>query len=433
MLSGIWAYIAAGSVVVAGVATTVVIITSDDEPDTPQPATNSAAIEEPAVEPEPILEPEITVNPPEITTADINPNGSGVFGGIGKPGWSLSLVSFIVLDERDIALGNTEIADDGSWQVALNTPLAAGDHRISAVMTSPDESTSLTTKTPIPLRIDAPAPEPKPEPEPAETEVEEPINTSRENIVLASPDLNAGDNPVVIKKGIPTPRIGFNLIKNTISESGLLFVSGKGEPGHYVRNYVDGKFIGDSKISRDGDWALSTALDLTYGSHELKSEERERVSGAVSGTINTAFNFDAPRDDLVVSLATPEVDSSQLTTEKFPAPEEETDIADEDVEVQSSPTLVTQIETPEPETPAVEIKEPGELDNLLTQAEEDARSLDPVIIISEGDNLWQLARGIYGRGIEYDNIFEANKQEIENPDLIFPGQVFVVPRVSNPE
>ncbi len=41
--------------------------------------------------------------------------------------------------------------------------------------------------------------------------------------------------------------------------------------------------------------------------------------------------------------------------------------------------------------------------------------------------MWKLARESYGQGVRYTVIYEANKDQITNPDLIFPGQVFSVP------
>ncbi|MFD1379409.1 LysM peptidoglycan-binding domain-containing protein [Fodinicurvata halophila] len=50
-----------------------------------------------------------------------------------------------------------------------------------------------------------------------------------------------------------------------------------------------------------------------------------------------------------------------------------------------------------------------------------------VVVVQPGNSLWRLARGSYGRGIHYTVIYEANDDQIEDPDLIYPGQVFVVP------
>lgn len=49
------------------------------------------------------------------------------------------------------------------------------------------------------------------------------------------------------------------------------------------------------------------------------------------------------------------------------------------------------------------------------------------LIIRRGDNLWMIAKRLYGKGIRYSTIYQANTDQIRNPDLIYPGQVFVVP------
>ncbi len=49
------------------------------------------------------------------------------------------------------------------------------------------------------------------------------------------------------------------------------------------------------------------------------------------------------------------------------------------------------------------------------------------IVVQPGNSLWRIARRTYGHGIRYTLIFEANKDQIRDPDLIYPGQVFVLP------
>ena len=53
-----------------------------------------------------------------------------------------------------------------------------------------------------------------------------------------------------------------------------------------------------------------------------------------------------------------------------------------------------------------------------------------VIFVQPGNSLWRLARRSYGEGLRYTEIYEANKDQIRNPDLIYPGQVFVLPTVN---
>ena len=49
------------------------------------------------------------------------------------------------------------------------------------------------------------------------------------------------------------------------------------------------------------------------------------------------------------------------------------------------------------------------------------------IVVQPGNNLWQIARRTYGRGVYYTHIHAANAAVIRDPNLIFPGQVFTLP------
>lgn len=51
-------------------------------------------------------------------------------------------------------------------------------------------------------------------------------------------------------------------------------------------------------------------------------------------------------------------------------------------------------------------------------------------VIAKGDSLWALSRLAYGDGARYAVIFKANRDKIQNPNLIYPGQTFVVPQTA---
>lgn len=52
-------------------------------------------------------------------------------------------------------------------------------------------------------------------------------------------------------------------------------------------------------------------------------------------------------------------------------------------------------------------------------------------IIRRGDNLWSIARRVYGTGLKFTTIYRANKDQIRSPHRIYPGQVFDLPLVSD--
>lgn len=47
--------------------------------------------------------------------------------------------------------------------------------------------------------------------------------------------------------------------------------------------------------------------------------------------------------------------------------------------------------------------------------------------VKKGDCLWNIAKKFYGKGSAYTKIYDANTNKIANPNLIYPGQVFVIP------
>ena len=55
---------------------------------------------------------------------------------------------------------------------------------------------------------------------------------------------------------------------------------------------------------------------------------------------------------------------------------------------------------------------------------------ESLVIVQPGNSLWRIARRTLGSGVKYTTIFAANRAQILDPDLIFPGQVFALPRTN---
>lgn len=67
---------------------------------------------------------------------------------------------------------------------------------------------------------------------------------------------------------------------------------------------------------------------------------------------------------------------------------------------------------PEPEPSAQATFEAGEAQTYTVQT---------------GDTLWRVAERVYGNGSNYKAIFEANRESLETPDQILPGQKLIIP------
>lgn len=89
--------------------------------------------------------------------------------------------------------------------------------------------------------------------------------------------------------------------------------------------------------------------------------------------------------------------------------------------------------------------EPGVYDLQLDQLDEEGRVTAVIVlpferasrealamggqrvVVQPGNSLWRIARRLYGDGFQYTVIYQANRDQIRDPDLIYPGQVLATP------
>ena len=65
---------------------------------------------------------------------------------------------------------------------------------------------------------------------------------------------------------------------------------------------------------------------------------------------------------------------------------------------------------------------------LVRVGPEDIPFGDAIVVVQPGNSLWRIARRTLGGGVHYTMIYEANRSQIRDPTLIYPGQIFTVPR-----
>ena len=106
---------------------------------------------------------------------------------------------------------------------------------------------------------------------------------------------------------------------------------------------------------------------------------------------------------------------------RTPLPEVDTGVYTLRVDqVDEAGQVTSRMETPfkreEPEVVAA-------LDTRNDETKEDTG----VITVQPGNTLWGIATDKYGDGLLYVRVYEANRERIRNPDLIYPGQLFEIP------
>ena len=92
-------------------------------------------------------------------------------------------------------------------------------------------------------------------------------------------------------------------------------------------------------------------------------------------------------------------------------------------EVSAQGEVVSRMETPFKREVATEVAA-----TMADQVTEETRAA--VRTVQPGNTLWAIASDTYGDGIKYVYVYEANRDLIRDPDLIYPGQVFVLPEIS---
>ncbi|MDA8578142.1 LysM peptidoglycan-binding domain-containing protein [Rhodobacteraceae bacterium] len=88
-------------------------------------------------------------------------------------------------------------------------------------------------------------------------------------------------------------------------------------------------------------------------------------------------------------------------------------------QVNAAGKVISRLETP------FKKESPQKLLTHIQETKTEARI--NVVTVQPGYTLWAIARKRYGRGILYVRVFEANRDKIRDPDLIYPGQVFDLP------
>ena len=208
--------------------------------------------------------------------------------------------------------------------------------------------------------------------------VEEIVKENREETVVAAvpaqEPVNVETKPA--KKITPEPEPEPSVtVKAVEAEEGQVYVAGESDGEGPVRVYIEEKFVGQAKPNPEGQWVLKAPKTIDPGQHSVRADKIKDKKGTVTARAEVVFEREADEVALTPVIA-----------------------------VGSGASGVT------------------------AGADVDAgRRQIPAMIIRKGDNLWRISQRHYGQGVRYTTIYQANQGQITNPDLIFPGQVFLLP------
>jgi nucleoid-associated protein YgaU len=271
---------------------------------------------------------------------------------------------------RDAGKTIGEATADAVGQFVIIPPaLAPGDHSLS-LSASANNAQPETSKT---VAVSVPAPEGKAV-----------ATTSAPTNVTPAP-------PAPAMQTVATPPlIAGSLVAIQAVEAdaaGGLIAKGSAEPNATVRLYLNQADVADAKTQSDGRWSLTIKHGMTPGGYVMHADVINPGGAAVVGSANTPFVYPAA---LGPAAAAP-----------VPAPSTAPTAASASAEQSSAPS-------PSPADPVIE--------SVQTK------------LVATGHTLWALSQSYYGDPTRYPAIYEANRAQIHNPNVIYPGQVFVVPK-----
>ena len=192
---------------------------------------------------------------------------------------------------------------------------------------------------------------------------------------------------------------------------------GRGTVGNFIRLYLDNAPLGDpATVGADGTWNL-TQTGIAPKIYTLRADEVDGA-GTVISRYETPFKRETPE-----ALAAANGTAAPAAETAAPAPA---------ADGTATTDTATDTDTASTDTTAQATTEAAPAAKVATATETASETATPVasvtVTVQPGFTLWGIAKRQLGQGIMYVQVYEANKDKIKDPDLIYPGQVFTLPQ-----
>jgi nucleoid-associated protein YgaU len=349
---------------------------------------------------------------PTFDVMRLDPNGSAVVAGQVAGGARVS----ILVDGAEVA---TATADDTGKFVAMFDLPAAGAGRLMTMTATLSDGTTVQSESSVALAATTASA--------AVAEVSTPEATTQAQTGTTALAVSEEGAKVLQTDTNVAAEVAANVTIDTIAypTPDTVQFGGRATAGNFIRLYLDNAPLGDpATVGADGTWNLTqTGIDSKV--YTLRADEVDGA-GKVASRYETPFKRETPEalaaasGEKVASAETqaPAADAAATapaTTAQTTAPADgtATDTAAVDTTAQASTETSTTASTT---TEAAD----------ATQTTAPAASV--TVTVQPGFTLWGIAKRQFGDGILYVQVYEANKDKIKDPDLIYPGQVFTLPQ-----
>ena len=352
---------------------------------------------------------------PTFDVVRLDPNGAAVVAGQVAAGAQVSLL----VDGAEVA---TATADESGKFVAMFDLPPAGAGRLMTMTATLADGTKVQSQTSVALAATTAAPVAA-ETASAETATAE-TTPQTGTTALAVNDQGA---KVLQTDTNVAAEVAANVTIDTIAypTPDTVQFGGRGTAGNFIRLYLDNAPLGDpATVGADGTWNL-TQTGIEPKVYTLRVDEVDGA-GKVASRYETPFKRETPQDLAAASgTAVAAAADTTATAPATDAPATDAPATEPAASATATPDTTAPDTTAQASADAATLATPTEAADA-TQATAPAASVTPAsvtVTVQPGFTLWGIAKRQLGDGVMYVQVYEANKDKIKNPDLIYPGQV----------
>jgi len=323
--------------------------------------------------------------PLTIDLARVKPDGAAVFAGTAAPNTKIRIF------EGDILLGETIANANGEWVIVLEKSLAAGQHLISVAMERSDGTTEMADRS---------------------LAVEIYQDTETKPLVALLPE-TATEVPVLIQSpdDVDKAKLAATASEATASEATASEATASEaivvDPAKADAAMPETAAAAPGKAQANSQIAASQIAALAPSAIVWRDASRILISGTSRGGVRVTVNDAKGQFGEALVLA----DGAWQVAGSL-----DMDIAVNQLRFalfDDANQIIARYDLP-------------------VKARDLAKGQDgsPLIVVNKGDMLWRIAYHQLGEGVKYVDIVRRNQQDIADPDLIYPKQIFAVPQSS---
>jgi nucleoid-associated protein YgaU len=421
------------------------------------------------------------VTAPSFDVVRVEGNGSIVVAGRSAPGAKVEILS------GKSVLGTSTAGAEGDFAIVLDDPLKPGDYQLVLRATTPANVVAMSKETAVVsipehqngqvlALVEAPGQPSKlitvPKPEkgeahaptaPASTPSETAGNetgqqpatqpsadgarqpapgnagAAKETASAAKP-AGEGTVPGAVQTPAKAPSAQSGSTQPEVSveaveiEGNKIFVAGVADPGSTVRVYANDMVLGEAKTSPVGRFLVESIHELAVGDYIIRADMLG--PDGVKVAARAAVPFTRAPGESVAAVAAGEAGSGKAPNGTA-APAGSGSAAPSGAAAPND--AANSMAASSGAAPADGAGNGARGSAVLPSLDSNISKQPPTVvapklqettgavIIRRGDTLWQISRRLYGHGVRYSTIYLANQDQIEDPNLIWPGQIFAVP------